>query len=95
MTDAEAIAALGAAPDASEAELKSAYRQRLRLTHPDCGGSTIHLMRVTEAWRTLQASAETRRRCLICSGSGRQTWQSGFTRLVTICTQCGGSGKKP
>lgn len=44
---------LGVAPGASEAELKSAYRRRLRETHPDTGGSALEFQAVQSAWERI------------------------------------------
>ena len=44
------FAVLGVAPDASEAELRRAYRRRLREAHPDTGGSPAEFHAVQRAW---------------------------------------------
>lgn len=41
---------LGVTPDASDAELKRAYRRLLRTTHPDTGGDPARFHSVQEAW---------------------------------------------
>lgn len=41
---------LGVPTDASDAELRRAYRQKLRETHPDTGGSAPAFDRVQRAW---------------------------------------------
>jgi hypothetical protein len=43
-------AVLGVAEHVSHAELRRAYRRKLRETHPDTGGSAIHFHRVQRAW---------------------------------------------
>jgi hypothetical protein len=42
---------LGVAPNASDDELKRAYRKRLREAHPDTGGSSAEFDRVQQAWQ--------------------------------------------
>lgn len=41
---------LGVEPTASEAELRRAYRARLRQAHPDTGGDAATFVRVQQAW---------------------------------------------
>lgn len=44
---------LGVARDASTAELRRAYRRRVRVTHPDAGGDPQRFREVQEAWEVL------------------------------------------
>ena len=44
---------LGVSASADAAQLKLAYRHRLRLAHPDTGGSEVEFRRVQEAWAVL------------------------------------------
>ncbi len=46
---------LGVAPDASEAEIRDAYRRLARRAHPDApGGSAREMAMLNEAWRVLR-----------------------------------------
>jgi curved DNA-binding protein CbpA len=47
--DPPAAAVLGVVPDASPADIKEAYRERVKETHPDHGGSNEELQRVRDA----------------------------------------------
>lgn len=47
---ASAYDVLGAAPDASDDDLRKAYRLRLRQTHPDTGGDAVLFVQVQRAW---------------------------------------------
>lgn len=47
---ASAYEVLGVAPNASDDELRRAYRLRLRQTHPDTGGDAAEFVRVQRAW---------------------------------------------
>ncbi|WP_040167133.1 J domain-containing protein [Microbacterium gorillae] len=47
---ASAYEVLGVAADASHADLRRAYRQRLREAHPDTGGDAAVFVRVQRAW---------------------------------------------
>jgi len=44
---------LDVARDASTAELRRAYRRRVRATHPDTGGDPVRFREVQEAWEVL------------------------------------------
>jgi DnaJ domain len=44
-------AVLGVAPDASDADLRAAYRAALRRAHPDSGGSGDGISSITAAWQ--------------------------------------------
>lgn len=92
MHDHEAFAVLGLARDASEAEIKSGYRARLMLAHPDHGGTPRALARVLEAWKVLRVGASARRRCHGCGGVGRVTRLVNWMPLVSVCARCAGTG---
>lgn len=47
---ASAYDVLGTAPEASDEELRRAYRLRLRQTHPDTGGDAAVFVQVQRAW---------------------------------------------
>lgn len=55
-----AFAVLGLSPDASEAEVKSAYRGKVKRVHPDQGGDPETFQRVQEAYTTARAHASDR-----------------------------------
>lgn len=50
---AEARRVLGVDPDASEREIKRAYREKVKDVHPDSGGDEETFKQVTEAYETL------------------------------------------
>ena len=56
---ASAYEVLGVAVDVDEAELRRAYRARLRETHPDTGGDAAVFVQVQRAWE-LVGTAESR-----------------------------------
>lgn len=47
---ASAYEVLQVAPDASDDDLRKAYRLRLRQTHPDTGGDAVQFVQVQRAW---------------------------------------------
>lgn len=49
----QAYRTLGLSPDADDAEIKSAYREKVKETHPDRGGSEEQFRRVTRAYERL------------------------------------------
>ena len=56
---ASAYEVLGVAADASDDDLRKAYRLRLRQTHPDTGGDAALFVQVQRAWE-LVGTAEAR-----------------------------------
>lgn len=50
----EPLAVLGLLPGATGEEIQAAYRQKVRETHPDRGGSGEELRKVMEAWEKLK-----------------------------------------
>lgn len=48
------LTALGLQPGYTPDELKAAYRQRVRETHPDVGGSAEEFRKVQAAWEALR-----------------------------------------
>ncbi|MEV8025062.1 DnaJ domain-containing protein [Microbacterium sp. NPDC080220] len=56
---ASAYEVLGVAADASDDDLRKAYRLRLRQTHPDTGGDAAQFVQVQRAWE-LVGTAEAR-----------------------------------
>lgn len=47
---------LGVTPNATDAEVKSAYHRRVKETHPDAGGSAEAFREVQEAYETLSTA---------------------------------------
>ncbi|MDM7855824.1 J domain-containing protein [Cellulomonas alba] len=48
---------LGVSPDATQDELRRAYRSRARRTHPDAGGTHEDFVRVSQAWDQVRDAA--------------------------------------
>jgi len=45
---------LGVSIDATEAEVKKAYREKAWTSHPDRGGSTLDMTKVNAAWEAIK-----------------------------------------
>jgi DnaJ-class molecular chaperone len=90
----EALAAIGATAGMGEDEIRSCYRARLRIAHPDHGGTADHLARVLAAWKVVQATAAERKRCPACAGQRYIDVRSGFQILRATCHMCKGTGQK-
>ncbi len=73
---------LGVPPDASEEDLKRAYRRRMRQTHPDLGGDPEVFLLVQEAWAQvataqLRTEHDRRRRSAPADDDDERVWTSG------------------
>lgn len=49
---------LGVKRDATEAEIKAAYKKAAKAAHPDTGGSDEKMKAVNEAWEVLKDAAK-------------------------------------
>ena len=58
MVEEEPYEVLGVKSTSTWAEIKSAYRKKARLTHPDHGGTKEAFCRVREAFEILSARKE-------------------------------------
>ncbi|MFC6787803.1 J domain-containing protein [Halobaculum halobium] len=54
MPPGDARRTLGVDADASQSEVKAAYRDRVKETHPDSGGDEDEFKRVNRAYETLK-----------------------------------------
>jgi curved DNA-binding protein CbpA len=64
---------LGVDPGASEADIRRAYRRRVKETHPDQGGTTAEFRAVQEAYEELTASSAE-------GDAGEGIWRDGWHR---------------
>jgi hypothetical protein len=58
--DTGALAALGLRWPCTVAEVKAAYRERVKVAHPDCGGSAEAFISLTERYKLAQLVVERR-----------------------------------
>jgi molecular chaperone DnaJ len=77
----DAYAVLGVTPQASNAEIKAAYRALVKCHHPDAGGDEKRILALNAAWEVLR-DAQSRRRYDAAHGStgGAPASQSGRQR---------------
>lgn len=83
---ASAYEVLGVAPDTSDAELRRAYRLRLRQTHPDTGGDAALFIQVQRAWElvgTPEGRAAYDRRTGVATDTEWSGWRPQTTRVDT------------
>lgn len=74
---------LGVAPDASEEDIRKAYRRAAMQHHPDRGGSIAAFQAVQGAYEALQKQA-----CPVCGNKGFTTVRQGFFVSKTPCPKC-------
>jgi DnaJ-class molecular chaperone len=81
---------LGIAPDASDVEIRIAYKRLAMKHHPDReGGDAAKFDAIQKAYKGLQNAV-----CPVCNGRGQVRERKGaFTRLVN-CPRCWGKVKK-
>ena len=99
MTEAQAFVVLGLPTTADWHTIKAAYREAVRIYHPD--GETpdvAQFQRVVAAYRVLAATEATRdlarHTCDQCTGAGVLPVRCGWRTLGTVrCAQCTGSGR--
>jgi hypothetical protein len=70
---------LGVAPSVSTEELRRAYRQKLRDTHPDTGGAARHFHEVQQAWELVGTPAA---RALYDRGHGAGSGPAGSSSFA-------------
>ena len=98
MTVAEALRVLGLPSSSTLEQIKSAWRRRVRETHPDTGGDAAMFRAVQDAYETLTthppepivfatwSSSTSWPACPTCRGTGSVS--RGV--FVTVCPQCSG-----
>lgn len=94
---------LGIHRDASEKEIKQAYRELAREAHPDHGGNVDAFNELSEAYKTIvtpqlktlydKTLDKKHEKCWKCKGTGYKAKQVSFThREKLICETCRGAG---
>ena len=74
---------LGIQPEATDDEIRAAYRRAAMKHHPDRGGSSEAFQAVHDAYAALQ-----NRICPDCGGKGFTTTRQGFFVSKTPCPKC-------
>lgn len=102
MTPAEAAAWLGVSVlGLTSSVLKTAFRQKANLTHPDKGGSQEDFLKSVQANSVLEPLASTDPSpetdvtpCEVCKGKGRVIIMNGFNQMPMKCSACSGRGAR-
>jgi len=92
---ADALAALGLAPDADAVDVRRWYIENAKLTHPDVAGEKgtgVFLTLVASRDAALAAIEREPLRCLDCDGGGKVSYSDGWQLIETVCPTCRGSG---
>ena len=74
---------LGTSPNATEDEIRLAYRRACVRCHPDRGGSSEEFQAVTKAYEALMA-----RPCELCGGKGFVVERRGMLATKRECPKC-------
>ena len=74
---------LGIQPEATDDEIRAAYKRAAMKHHPDRGGSSEAFQAVHDAYAALQ-----NRVCPDCGGKGFTTIRQGFFVSKTPCPKC-------
>ena len=74
---------LGLGPEATDDEIRAAYKRAAMKHHPDRGGSSEAFQAVQDAYAALQ-----NRICPDCGGKGFTTTRQGFFVSKTPCPKC-------
>ena len=74
---------LGIQPEATDDEIRAAYKRAAMKHHPDRGGSSEAFQAVHDAYAALQ-----NRICPDCGGKGFTTTRQGFFVSKTPCPKC-------
>lgn len=74
---------LGVQPEATDDEIRAAYKRAAMKHHPDRGGSSEAFQAVQDAYAALQ-----NRVCPDCGGKGFTTTRQGFFVSKTPCPKC-------
>ncbi len=74
---------LGVSPEATDDEIRAAYKRAAMKHHPDRGGSPEAFQAVQDAYAALQ-----NRVCPGCGGKGFTTTRQGFFVSKTPCPKC-------
>lgn len=74
---------LGISPEASNDEVRLAYKRAAMKHHPDRGGDPTEFAKVKQAFEALQ-----RRPCPECGGKGHIKKRQGIFTIKENCPQC-------
>jgi DnaJ-class molecular chaperone len=87
-----AFEVLGLGPDATETQVKEAWRVLAGKHHPDKGGDAAEFHKYRLAYNQALKDVATPKPCMTCWGKKRVQRASGFNTLMVRCPDCNGTG---
>lgn len=75
---------LGISPDATQEQIRAAYKLAAQREHPDRGGEVAKFQAIKRAYEFLRDSAP----CEVCGGTGFTTEKRGFFTKTIQCPKC-------
>lgn len=83
---------LGIPEDSTPEQVKAAYIEKAKTTHPDGGGTAEAFQELQRAHDAAHEIASKPKKCEPCEGKGRTVIQKGFNKMTMLCKACGGRG---
>lgn len=82
---------LGLGDDASESDVKGAWREMAGRLHPDRGGDPAEFDRMRKVYHAALDLVTRPVLCPECHGNGRKPIVHGWVRTTIVCPNCKGS----
>lgn len=85
---------LGIPEDSTPEQVKAAYLEKAKTTHPDGGGTAEAFQELRQAFIQASIEAAKPKHCEACEGKGHTLVAKGFHKMRMVCKACGGRGVK-
>jgi DnaJ family protein A protein 2 len=86
------IAFFGLTDQASEEDVKMAWRRLASIHHPDKGGDPATFVKLRQSYEQALAASQVPKPCTNCNGLKFELSETGFLSIKLICKFCKGSG---